>query len=170
MPPSPGPRPRRDESPLVTHARRELRIFGEDPDLSNGLVRVVRAFADMGHSGTSAPHCAALLDKLFRYQPLTDLTDDPGEWIDRHAEGMTPTPLWQSRRNSEAFSTDGGKTYTLLSEQEAAGDVATTPLHRSKSAARVAFEESARERLEAVGDAFDSIRRSAQATTIEDGA
>ncbi|WP_446458617.1 hypothetical protein [Streptomyces rochei] len=160
---APSSKPRRDESPLVTHARRELRIFGEDPATAAGLIRVVRAFADMGHSGTSAPHCADLLDKLFRYQPLTDLTDDPAEWIDRHAEGLTPTPLWQSRRNSEAFSTDGGKTYTLLSEQEAAGDVATTPLHRSKSTARLAFEESARERLEGIGEVFNSIRRQTEA-------
>ena len=156
MTPSPGPRPRRDESPLVTHARRELRIFGEDPQLTAGLVRVVRAFADMGHSGTSAPHCADLLDKLFRYQPLTDLTDDPAEWIDRHAEGMTPTPLWQSRRNSEAFSTDGGKTYTLLSEQEAAGDLATTPLHRSKSAQQAQAAEQFGERFHnLVGEIFN---------------
>lgn len=140
MAPSPEPQPRREESPLVAHARRELRIFGEDPQLTAGLVRVARAFAGMGHSGTSAPHCADLLDKLFRYQPLTDLTDDPDEWIDRHAEGMTPTPLWQSRRDSEAFSTDGGKTYTLLSEQEAAGDLATTPLHRSTSTTRLAVD------------------------------
>lgn len=130
---APSPKPRREESPLVTHARRELRILGEDPTTIRGLARVVQAFADMGHSGSSAHHCAAYLDKLLRYQPLSDLTDDPGEWIDRHAEGMTPTPLWQSKRNSEAFSTDGGKTYYLLSEQEAAGDIATTPLHRSKS-------------------------------------
>ncbi|MFF6866693.1 hypothetical protein [Streptomyces ardesiacus] len=168
MTPSPSSRPRRDESPLVAHARRELRIFGENPQLAAGLIRVVRAFADMGHSGSSAHHCAALLDKLLRYQPLTDLTDDPTEWIDRHAEGMTPSPLWQSRRNSEAFSTDGGKTYTLLSEQEAAGDLATTPLHRSKSATRLAFEDAARERLEGIGDAFDSIRRQAEAS--KDGA
>jgi len=162
-----APTSRTVESNLVAHARRELRIFGEDPDTTRGLIRVVRAFADMGHSGTSAHHCAALLDKLLRYQPLTDLTDNPDEWIDRHAEGMTPTPLWQSRRNSEAFSTDGGKTYTLLSEQEAAGDVATTPLHRSKRAARAAAAEEFEERLEHLaGDLFGAQRP----TASKDGA
>ncbi|WP_234329377.1 MULTISPECIES: hypothetical protein [unclassified Streptomyces] len=137
--PTPGPSrrrsttPRATESNLVAHARRELRILGEDPDTIRGLCKVVQAFADMGHSGGSAPHAIAYLERLLRFQPLTDLTDDPGEWIDRYAEGMTSTPLWQSRRNSEAFSTDGGKTYYLLSEQQAAGDIATTPLHHSKS-------------------------------------
>lgn len=122
----------RPESNLVAHARHELRLLGEDADTITGLCRVVQAFADMGHSGGSAHFTSLYLDKLLRYQPLSDLTDSPAEWIDRHAEGLTTEPLWQSRRNSEAFSTDGGKTYYLLSEQEAAGDLATTPLHRSK--------------------------------------
>lgn len=156
--------PRRTDSNLVNHARRELRIIGEDPETARGIVRVVRAFADMGHSGSSAHHCAALLDRLLRFQPLTDLTDDPDEWIDRHAEGLTPTPLWQSERNSEAFSTDGGKTYTLLSEQEAAGDIATTPLHHSKSKARLDATRSAEERM---GDVFHGLR---DAFSPQDGA
>jgi hypothetical protein len=135
---APSPKTSRPEANLVAHARRELQLIGEEPDTIRGLCRVVQAFADMGHSGGSAHFAALYLDKLLRYQPLSDLTDDPSEWIDRHAEGMTPTPLWQSKRNSEAFSTDGGKTYYLLSEQEAAGDIATTPLHHSKSLPKAA--------------------------------
>ncbi|THA29226.1 hypothetical protein E6R18_25305 [Streptomyces sp. A1277] len=124
---------RATESNLVAHARRELIILEEDRDTIRGLCKVVQAFADMGHSGGSAPHAIAYLERLLRFQPLTDLTDDPAEWLDRHAEGrLNPVPLWQSTRNSEAFSTDGGKTYYLLSEQQAAGDIVTTPLHRSK--------------------------------------
>lgn len=121
------------ESNLVAHARRELRLINEDPDVISGLCNVVQAFADMGHSGSSAHFATQYIERLLRYQPLSDLTDDPGEWIDRHAEGLTTSPLWQSVRHPEAFSTDGGKTYTLLSEKEAAGDIATTPLHRSKA-------------------------------------
>lgn len=131
MPPTPR-KTAHEGSPLVAHARRELRLIGEDQFVITGLLKVVRAFADMGHSGGSAPFAIAYLDKLLRFQPLSELTDDPAEWIDRHADGMTPVPLWQSSRNPEAFSTDGGKTYYLLSEQEAAGDLSTTPLHRSK--------------------------------------
>ncbi|MFI1161419.1 hypothetical protein [Streptomyces sioyaensis] len=120
------------ESNLVAHARRELTIIGEDRDTIDGLLKVVQAFADMGHSGASAHFASLYLDKLLRYQPLSDLTDNPDEWIDRHAEGLSSTPCWQSARNSEAFSDDGGKTYTLLSEREVSGDMAVTPLHHSK--------------------------------------
>ena len=139
---APSPRPRAEESNLVRHARHELRLIGEDPATIRGLAKVVQAFADMGHSGTSAHFATQYLERLLRFQPLSDLTTDPAEWIDRHAEGMTTTPLWQSRRNSEAFPTDGGKTYYLLSEQEAAGDIATTPLHRSKPAVLPAEEDT----------------------------
>lgn len=128
------PKARTEESNLVAHARRELRLLGEDSDTIRGLCRVVQAFADMGHSGSSAHGAIYYLERLLRFKPLTDLTDDPGEWIDRHAEGLTHSPLWQSRRNSEAFSTDGGKTYYLLSEQQA-------PLHRSKALPRAAEPE-----------------------------
>lgn len=121
------------ESNLVAHARRELTIIGEDQDTIDGLLKVVKAFADMGHSGTSAHFASLYLDKLLRYQPLSDLTDNPDEWIDRHAEGMSAGPCWQSVRNPEAFSTDGGKTYTLLSEREASGDTSVTPLHHSEA-------------------------------------
>jgi hypothetical protein len=138
---APSPRPRAEESNLVRHARHELRLIGEDPATIRGLAKVVQAFADMGHSGSSAHFAARYLDKLLRFQPLSELTSDPAEWIDRHAEGLTSSPLWQSRRNSEAFSTDGGQTYYLLSEQEAAGDIATTPLHRSKPACLPAASE-----------------------------
>ena len=141
MPPAQKSRP--EESNLVAHARRELRIIGEDPDVIRGLCKVVQAFADMGHSGGSAHFAALYLDKLLRYQPLSELTDDPAEWIDRHAEGLFPTPFWQSKRNPEAMSTDGGKTYYLISEQEAAGDIATTPLHRTKNLPRPSESEEA---------------------------
>ncbi|MCI3279146.1 hypothetical protein [Streptomyces cylindrosporus] len=133
MPPTPR-KTSREDTPLVAHARHELRLIGEDDFVITGLCKVIRSFADMGHSGGSAPHAIAYLERLLRFQPLSELTDDPSEWIDRHAEGLFPTPFWQSKRNPEAMSTDGGKTYYLISEQEAAGDIATTPLHRSKPA------------------------------------
>jgi hypothetical protein len=103
------------DSPLIDHARRELALIGENEWLTNGLCRVVAAFAEMGHSGFSADHSTAVLEKLLRYQPLSPLTDDPAEWQDRSQ--MSGYPIWQNRRDSRAMSTDGGKTYTLVDEE-----------------------------------------------------
>lgn len=119
-----------NQSHLVEHARRELALIGEDQWITDGLCRVVAAFADMGHSGFSAAHCADVLNRLLRYEPLSPLTDDADEWQDRSAE-MDGKPFWQNRRDSRAMSTDGGKTYWRLDECDAAGSMETTPIHRT---------------------------------------
>ncbi|MBI0293307.1 hypothetical protein JBE04_02030 [Streptomyces sp. PRKS01-29] len=118
------------ESPLVAHARRELDLIGEDDWVTDGLCKVVAAFAEMGHSGFSAACCTAYLDKLLRYQPLSPITDDPAEWMDR-AEEMGGEPFWQNVRDSRAMSTDGGKTYTLVDEEPQDSD-SGQPVHTSQ--------------------------------------
>ncbi|MGW8679677.1 hypothetical protein ACWGNN_01165 [Streptomyces sp. NPDC055817] len=121
------------DGPLVDHARRELALIGEDDWLTNGLCRVVAAFAEMGHSGFSAEHSTAVLEKLLRFQALSPLTDDPAEWMDR-AQEMGGEPFWQNIRDSRAMSRDGGKTYTLVDEEPKTGDIGQ-PVHRSQSKA-----------------------------------
>lgn len=101
-------------SNLVEHARYELELLGEEPETIEGYLKVVQAFADMGHSGASAEVAIPTLERLLRFMNLTPLTDDPAEW-EHHGEVMfPPVGVWQSRRCSEAFSTDGGKTYHLV--------------------------------------------------------
>lgn len=117
------------ESPLVVHARRELALIGEDEWVTEGLCKVVTAFTAMGHSGFSAAHCAAHLDKLLRYQPLSPLTDDPAEWEDR--TDISGSPLWQNIRDSRAMSKDGGKTYTIVDEEPQDSD-SGQPIHTSQ--------------------------------------
>lgn len=119
-------------SSLVEHARRELELIGEDKVTIDGYLRVIGAFASMGHSGGSASVAIPTINRLLQFKALTDLTNDPDEWI-RHEEDVwgEPSGIWQNRRDSEAFSNDGGVTYYLLSEKSAAGPE-VTPIHRSK--------------------------------------
>jgi len=107
---------------LVEHAESELRLaglFDEDSDydgaLGPAILEVVKTFSSYGHSGFSAMMSVAILEKLLRFEPLTPLTNNPQEWY-LVAEEVGGKDLWQSRRNSEAFSNDGGKTYKLNSE------------------------------------------------------
>jgi hypothetical protein len=116
-------------SNLVDHARRELAIIGEDPWITDGLCKVIAAFAEMGHSGFSAEHCAAALEKLLRFRPLSPLTDDPAEWIDQSE--ISGTPLWQGVRDPRAMSKDGGKTYALVDEEPVTND-SGRPVHASQ--------------------------------------
>ena len=112
-----------DTNPLVIHAERELRaagLFDEDADydgmLGQAVLDLVRVFAGQGHSGASAAMTIDLFARLTSYEALTPLTDDPAEW-NHIAEEMAGQPdLWQSSRNSAAFSNDGGKTYKMIGE------------------------------------------------------
>lgn len=107
-------------SNLVEHARRELTLIGEEPETVEGYLKVVQAFADMGHSGGSASVAIPVLHELLQFKNLTPLTDDPEEWYNHSPETWgdpNGKGVWQNKRNSAAFSPDGGKTYTLLSDR-----------------------------------------------------
>jgi hypothetical protein len=127
------------QSNLVEHARRELELLGEEPGTIAGYLKVIRAFADMGHSGGSAAVAIPVIHELLQFKNLRPLTDDPAEW-EHIAEDVAGQPdLWQNLRNSEAFSKDGGRTYYLLSERVWSGPddqrtLAEGPLHTSAKA------------------------------------
>lgn len=102
---------------LVEHARRELAIVGEDDAWTvEGIISVVQAFADCGHSGGSAPSAIASL----RHEPLSPLTDNP--------EGTGSTRVTHQRLSAlaepgatPARSQDAGRTYWMVHEADAAG-------------------------------------------------
>lgn len=111
-----------EEPQLVQHARRELELIGqmeEDPEFTKSLIKAVQGFSSYGHSGGSQQVAVSMLMELLNFKNLGPLTDNPDEWA-HHTEEVWPEPggVWQNKRNGEAFSTDGGKTYTLLSESE----------------------------------------------------
>lgn len=105
-----------ETSPLVEHAKRELRLAELDqPDADYGgaiatqVLALIELFASQGHSGGSAMFVLSLFDRLARFKALTPLASDPAEWIDRSE--MSNEPLWQNRRQSSVFSRDGGQTW-----------------------------------------------------------
>lgn len=101
---------------LVEHAKRELALIGEDRGLADNLVEVVAKFAEFGHSGGSAPFAVSYLEKLLSFKPLSPITSDPAEWEDRSE--MSGAPMWQNVRDPRVFSPDGGKTWSLLADEQ----------------------------------------------------
>ncbi len=112
-------------SNLVEHARRELELVKEDPEFIEGLLKVIQAFADMGHSGGSASVAIPVINDLLQFKNLKPLTDNPEEWM------LVSDQMWQNVRNSEAFSDNGGKTHYLLSEGGHQGN--PHPSHETES-------------------------------------
>ena len=98
-------------SHLVDHARHELELSGEtteDPRFTASILAAVEAFASYdGHSGASHFAAVDMLGRLLRLEPLGPLTSSPDEWLE-----VGPS-VWQNRRDSRAFSTDGGKTWKV---------------------------------------------------------
>lgn len=108
-----------EESNLVKHARHELALVGEDPDVIDWYARVIQAYSSFGHSGGSAWATVNVLEDLLRFRPLTSLTDDPDEWM-YHGPEMWDgeNGIWQNKRDGRMFSPDGGKTYTCVDEHK----------------------------------------------------
>ena len=109
---------------LVDHAKREIALAGlSDSDcdydgmIGQAVLELMETFAAQGHSGFSAQWVLDVFERLANWKALTELTNDPDEWNDV-SEMAAQDVMFQSCRNPEAFSHDGGKTYYLLSEAE----------------------------------------------------
>ena len=106
---------------LTTHARNELEragLFDDDSDyggmLGDAVLVVVEVFSKQGHSGFSAAMTIDILSKVLSYKVLTPITSDPNEWND--VSGLTGEPMWQSARQPDLFSKDGGKTWYSVND------------------------------------------------------
>jgi hypothetical protein len=109
-----------EDSNLVRHARRELALLGNGPEINDHVTEMVAIFSAAGHSGFSAMYTIGLLERLLRFENLTDLTNNPDEWFHHDYEHSGwKNGIWQNTRNGEAFSFDGGNTYYLVSETQA---------------------------------------------------
>ena len=110
-----------NESPLIAHAREEMQragLFDSDADYGGAaggcVMALIKVFAEQRHSGMSAMLVRDLFHRLAAFEVLTPITADPSEWIDRSE--MSGEPFWQNRRNSRAFSRDGGTTWWEIDE------------------------------------------------------
>ena len=97
-------------SAMSKHAIVELSLIKEDPKIVLWYVSVLEAYNIMQLTEEASDHCLQTLTRLIRYENLAPLTDEPMEWV------KVGDDLWQSIRNYDAFSNNGGKTYKLYSE------------------------------------------------------
>lgn len=110
-------------SNLVAHAERELNLAGYTIDISDPMeleiyhstMSIVRSFAAVGHSGSSAFVHTDMIHRLLQFKSLTELTADPGEWMEIE-EGFGMVGTSQSLRRPDCFSDDGLKTYYSVDE------------------------------------------------------
>ena len=97
-------------------AKKELELIGALDDFHEVYEPYLKIFSNQGHSGGSASIVLPILCKLLNKKPLSPLTSDCNEWRDVSKE--SGYPLWQNKRDSEAFSKDGGKTFVMLDDPD----------------------------------------------------
>ena len=106
-----------EDSNLVKHAKIEFKALGyepvtinqgqeEDPNkwIQENVIELLKVFAEQGHSGSSAPYCIRMFEKLANFEPLGPITGEDWEWSEV-IEGQ----MWQNIRCSHVFkdSKDG---------------------------------------------------------------
>lgn len=106
-------------SNLMNHAEREMRLAGlYDTDSDYGgmipaaVLKCVEAFVSEDHSGGSAGLVTSILERVLRFKTLTPINSDPDTWME------VSTGIWQSNRDPNYFSEDGGKTFYWLDDPE----------------------------------------------------
>lgn len=114
---------------LGDHAIAELDYQGIiDPDRAL-LITIVGTFAEFDDD--VIPEALTKVEQLLRFKPLTDLTNEPGQWTDRSDDGAVPVvhgqKIWQSKRDPDAWTYDPDfGSYFLLSQQNT-GEPSTFP-------------------------------------------
>jgi hypothetical protein len=88
-----------------------------DGMIGDAIQKIVDLLADQDHSGGSMGLVTDILGRIMRYEPLTPLTSDPSEWMDR-ADVSGGNPNWQSVRKPSCFSRDGGRTWYDLDDSK----------------------------------------------------
>lgn len=81
---------------------------GPNKWIQENVLELLEVFSRQGHSGTSAPYCISMFEKLANFEPLLPLQGTDDEWADVEA-GM-----FQNKRCSSVFKDKKtGRTYDI---------------------------------------------------------
>jgi hypothetical protein len=108
-------------SNLVEFAEKELNLLlakCEDEEgielqkrMNSGVLDVVKAFSNAGHSGFSASYALGLINRLLNWKPITHLTGEDDEWekVDYGGDDIT----FQNKRCPSVFKNAEGQAYCV---------------------------------------------------------
>ena len=107
----------KQESNYIKHAKREFQALGYDlndkeegPDkwMMESVFELLEVFGKQGHSGSSAPYCIRMFEKMASFEPICPLTGNDEEW-NEVGEGV-----FQNNRCSHVFKEGkDGKAYDI---------------------------------------------------------
>lgn len=87
---------------IMDHAKAELERANFGAEDSIVMLGLLQHFLRQWDSGGAAAEAVAVFNRLLSGQPLTPLTGEESEWIDR-TEVNDGKPMWQNARCSSVF-------------------------------------------------------------------
>jgi hypothetical protein len=96
-----------DKEKWMAHARLELELAGESPELTEFYLKVLDVFTDFPHDKNTLYFTPEAIEKLMRFENIRQLTEHPSEWIEIAED------LWRNKRNPRAYSDDAGETVIM---------------------------------------------------------
>lgn len=107
---------------MLDWAKRELDLIGLKENtgdemndaMRKHIIHMMEEFSKEGHSGFSAHYAIGILEKLLKYEPLSPITGEAGEWNDVSEYGAAGSMTYQNNRCSHVFK-DGidGQAYDI---------------------------------------------------------
>lgn len=101
---------------INTYIKNELDLyFGDSKDEMSVMVRksvedLAKVFIDQDHSGFSAKEVLSIIERLFRFKPLTPLTGEDSEW----EEFNLSKAILQNKRYPSVFkNTETGEVFDI---------------------------------------------------------
>ncbi len=88
----------------MEHAKLELELALEAPELVEFYLKVLDVFTDFPHDKNTLYFTPEAIEKLMRFENLRQLTEHENEWVQIDEE------LWRNKRNPRIYSNDGGAT------------------------------------------------------------
>lgn len=115
--------------------------------INHDIMQIIRTFAEQGHTGFTGNYVLNIIERLLRFQPLSELTGSDDEWINTSEYGSEVT-YYQNKRcpaifkdkdgraynvEGKIFSEDGGKTWFTSKDSKVYIDFPyTVPLHAER--------------------------------------
>lgn len=123
---------------LRQHAEKELSLIDMEknyPDAYNTLKVIVDTLEDFREKcgEREAAYIMDLFEMIIRGDNLAPITDDPDEWEYKKDATQTGNDLWQNNRNSNIYSSDGGRTWFDLSDPHSQTVLSTISGKRNKN-------------------------------------
>lgn len=94
---------------LVPDENKDKEAYDLQQIINKDILKVIECFCDCGHTGFTAEYAINIINKLLRWQPLTELTGEDDEWNTISNNSIK----YQNKRCPFIFKDENGQAYNI---------------------------------------------------------